>query len=336
MSWPKTENVFQRVHIDFFYRNGIAYLLIVDSKSKWIDIHCMSKGLNVTQTIEKLKITFSVMGLPEVIVSDNGPPFNSSQFVKFCQINGINVLKSPPYHPQSNGTAERHVQIVKAALDKFLLQKTTLTVEQQIVNFLFSYRNTPGASSGLSPNDMIFKIKPKTRLALLKPKNGGSVQFKKTFDFVKPDTFSVGENVLVGNLGPYCKDKWKEGVIVKGISAVTYLVKVEDKIMYKHVNNLKKSVLDKSMGNQVSPMPKLNVYLEPNTSTDVPIPKSNVVTSEVEIDREQVVSQNGNGPQSTPNSTRDSVTNNENISISPDLTLRRGNRIRKPPQRLDI
>lgn len=326
VSWPKTENVFQRIHIDFFYRNGIAYLLIVDSKSKWIDIHCMSKGLNVTQTIEKLKITFSVMGLPDVIVSDNGPPFNSSGFIKFCHIHRINVLKSPPYHPQSNGTAERHVQIVKTALDKFLLQKSTLTVEQQIVNFLFSYRNTPCANSGLSPNEVIFKIKPKTRLDLLKPKKGGSVQFKSTFDFEKPVMFVVGEDILVGKLGPYCNDKWKKGVIVKCISAVTYLVKVEDRIMYKHVNSLRKFMLDKNITSQVIPTPSLNVGPIPKVYTS----ETKEITNEVELDKEN--SDNDVLPEVTDTSA--SVMTNENNANSPGISVRHSNRIRRPPQRL--
>uniref|UniRef100_A0A1Y1LXH1 RNA-directed DNA polymerase n=2 Tax=Photinus pyralis TaxID=7054 RepID=A0A1Y1LXH1_PHOPY len=111
-SWPTTDNVWQRVHIDFFHKNGLTFLIIVDSKSKFLDIHLMS-STNVLQTIEKLKVTFSMLGLPLQLVSDNGPPFNSSEFSKFCLANGIQPVKTPPYHPQSNGAAERNVQTVK-------------------------------------------------------------------------------------------------------------------------------------------------------------------------------------------------------------------------------
>lgn len=68
----------------------------------------------------KLKEIFSVIGLPAELVSDNGSPFNSTDFNKFCVANGIKVIKSPPYHPQSNGIAERGVQTVKKGLDKFV------------------------------------------------------------------------------------------------------------------------------------------------------------------------------------------------------------------------
>lgn len=344
VSWPKTENVFQRVHIDFFYRNGIPFLLIVDSKSKWIDIHCMSKGFSVYQTIDKIKLTWSIMGLPETIVSDNGPPFNSEVFLKFCRANGVNVLKSPPYHPQSNGSAERHVQIVKRALDKFLIQKTQLSLSAQIADFLFSYRNTPSAVTGYSPNEMLFKVKPKTRLDLLKPKKG-SITFKKQFDeFAQPDVFSVGEVVLVGSLGPCSIEKWKKGTIAKNISAVTYLVKVEEKLLYKHANSLRKvhevpcgqaAVYTEESADPPQPSPPEATSARPAENyTETPHKSKANNTSPVipEVN-------DGNMQQSTPSTPTANATGAEHVfgeQPQTEPSVRRSGRVRKPPQRLDL
>lgn len=327
VSWPKTENIFERVHVDFFYLNGLSYLLLVDSKSRWLDVHCMSKGTGVTQTIEKLKLTFSVMGLPVTIVSDNGPPFNSGDFIKFCNINGINVLKSPPYHPQSNGSAERQVQTIKAALKKYMLQKSSLTVEQQIVNFLFYHRNTPCTITGLSPNDMIFKCKPRTIIDLLKPKKGGNLIFSKNVEpYVKPVSFIEGERVLVGKLGPMISEKWQLGTIVKPVSAVTYLVRVDGRIIYKHVNNLRKYVVNETVvpkmiyiDTQVSAEPKSpNIQCPPLVSTGS-VPSDNVVISEKDSDIPSDVPV----PSHIP-------------AQSPEVVLRRSSRVPKPPQRLNL
>lgn len=51
---------------------------------------------------------------------DNSPPFISIQFNVFCQANGIKAVKTPPYHPQSNGIAERSAQTIKMGLEKSL------------------------------------------------------------------------------------------------------------------------------------------------------------------------------------------------------------------------
>ena len=58
------------------------------------------------KTIEKLGIIFATHGLPQKIVTDNGPSFTSKEFEDFMQRNGIKHVKSAPYHPSMNGLAE--------------------------------------------------------------------------------------------------------------------------------------------------------------------------------------------------------------------------------------
>ena len=61
-------------------------------------------------TIGNLKTSFSTHGLPDVLVTDNGPTFKSKGFRQFVSLNGIPYLMSAPYHKASNGLAERAVQ----------------------------------------------------------------------------------------------------------------------------------------------------------------------------------------------------------------------------------
>ena len=42
-------------------------------------------------------------GLPESIVSDNRPPFQSAEYERFLKLNGIQRILVAPYHPSSNG-----------------------------------------------------------------------------------------------------------------------------------------------------------------------------------------------------------------------------------------
>ena len=69
--WPSRP--FQRVHIDFAGPLcGKMFFLLVDAHSKWPEMFIMSD--NTTQkTLEVLRQIFAVYGLPEQIVSDNGP-----------------------------------------------------------------------------------------------------------------------------------------------------------------------------------------------------------------------------------------------------------------------
>ena len=89
--------------------DNLTYLVIIDAHSKWIEVFKMNSTTAIT-TIEVLRTVFACFGIPESIVSDNGPQFTSSEFTEFCGLNGIRHVRVPPYHPSSNGLAERAVQ----------------------------------------------------------------------------------------------------------------------------------------------------------------------------------------------------------------------------------
>ena len=94
---------------------GKMFLIIVDAHFKWIDAHIMS-SITATQTFEKLRIVFANHGLPRLprkVVTDNGSSFTSDEFRTFMSRNGIVHVTTAPYHPSSNGLAERAVQTVK-------------------------------------------------------------------------------------------------------------------------------------------------------------------------------------------------------------------------------
>ena len=64
-------------------------------------------------TIEHLRNIFATYGLPEMLVTDNASYFTSQKFQDFAKINRICHVTSAPYHPASNGLAERSVQTVR-------------------------------------------------------------------------------------------------------------------------------------------------------------------------------------------------------------------------------
>ena len=57
-------------------------------------------------------------GYPHTIVSDNATNFSSAEFQEWCHYRGIKHLTEAPYHPATNGSAERLVQSFKQSLKK--------------------------------------------------------------------------------------------------------------------------------------------------------------------------------------------------------------------------
>ncbi|PIO55179.1 integrase core domain protein, partial [Teladorsagia circumcincta] len=119
--------------------NGRFYLILVDAYSKWPEIVQMS-SISSTATIQVMKDIFAKFGNPTTLVTDNGTQFTSTQFTLFCRSRGINHIRTPPFHPQSNGQAERIVDTFKRGLAKLKGEEPTVDALQ---TFLMAYRSTP-------------------------------------------------------------------------------------------------------------------------------------------------------------------------------------------------
>ncbi|UYV81644.1 K02A2.6-like, partial [Cordylochernes scorpioides] len=108
-SWPKYAGPWRRVHMDYFNFKSKLFLLAVDSFSSWVEVSEVP-STSAYFCINFMRNCIARYGFPQVVVSDNGPPFFSSDFGEFLSKNGISHVTSPPYHPQSNGQAEVSVR----------------------------------------------------------------------------------------------------------------------------------------------------------------------------------------------------------------------------------
>ena len=118
-AWPVPDGPWQRIHIDFagpFLDD--MWLVVMDAYSKWPHVLKINKYPTSETTTSALDDLFAMWGRPATIVSDNGPQFASSTFADWCNAHSIAHLTSAPFHPSSNGEAERLVGVFKQAMKR--------------------------------------------------------------------------------------------------------------------------------------------------------------------------------------------------------------------------
>ena len=197
--WMYPTAPWERVHADFVELEGQRYLIIIDAYSKWLKVYETGTSTTASRIIEVMRRVFSSHGVPRRLVTDNGPLFRSVEFKKFRKENDVKHQLTPPYHPSSNGQAERAVQIFKRSMEA---RPKGRTIRHQISILLLQYRSTPNTSTGKTPSELLMTRVLRTRLSLVKPTVGGEIrdrQQSQTEAASRNREMLPGESVAVWN-----------------------------------------------------------------------------------------------------------------------------------------
>ena len=138
---------------------GKDYLVVVDYHSKYPEI-ALLEDKTASTVVLHLKSIFSRHGIPMELVSDN-MPYSSETFRHFGQDWGITLNPSSPCYPRSNGESERFVQILKN------LMKKAADEGRDPYLALMEYRATPITGTDLSPSQLLFSRRLRTKLPVL-------------------------------------------------------------------------------------------------------------------------------------------------------------------------
>ena len=249
------------------------FLIVIDAHSKWLEVRVMDSTTS-SAVISTLRSIFAQFGLPSVIVTDNGRNFTSTEFHKFLKKNGIKHILSSPYHPSSNGLAERAVQSFKQSLIK--LKEGSIV--DRVSHVLFHSHLTPHSTTGLSPAELLMGRRLRSRLDLLQPDIEAHVYERQSKQqlysnrHARSREFRVGEAVYVRNFG--VGSKWVPGHICSFVGNVSVDVALNDGRKFRrHLDHIRKR-LDSDITDHIG-QPILEHIREPEISLDPPASQTN-------------------------------------------------------------
>ncbi|XP_022169538.1 uncharacterized protein K02A2.6-like [Myzus persicae] len=193
---------YTKIGMDIAQFQGKNYIVVNDYFSRWLEVEEI-RGKTTSDVVEKLKKIFSRFGIPKNIWD-------------------IQLITSSPYFHQSNGLAEKSVDIVKGMLKKIGEEGGDLNI------YLLNYRNTPITGLNYSPAQLLQSRRLRS-LIMNYNKNAGKEEKE----------FYVGQKVYIQNA---LNKKWFPGIIVnKTKYPRSYIVKdVNDKILRRNSKFIKK------------------------------------------------------------------------------------------------
>ncbi|XP_064460363.1 uncharacterized protein K02A2.6-like [Ornithodoros turicata] len=95
--------------------DGKYHFICMDASSKWPEA-IWTPSTSTSNTIELLSEVFSRCGFLETLVNDNRPQFKSKELEGFLGRMVIKHKVTAPFHPATNGRAERYLQTIKLCL----------------------------------------------------------------------------------------------------------------------------------------------------------------------------------------------------------------------------
>ena len=129
-------------------------LTLVDFSTRWPEAVPL-KSTKTENVAEALFDMFSRLGIPKVILSDNGRQLISDSMKETYKLLGIEQKLSAPLHPQSHGLVERCNQTIQKTLVK-LAEENPSEWDTLLTPTLFALRQMPNASTGFPPFELMY------------------------------------------------------------------------------------------------------------------------------------------------------------------------------------
>ena len=117
----------------------------MDQLFRWPEVEVVT-----STSFEKLKPalerSWALLGVPDQVVHDNGPPYNSAKWIEYAREKGFKLKPCTPEHPESNIIVERFTGVLVKTVH--VAVSTGKDPEIEVQRRLMNYRNTPHPSTG--------------------------------------------------------------------------------------------------------------------------------------------------------------------------------------------
>lgn len=198
---------------------GKMFLIAVDAHSKWMEVAIVQSATSAA-TIEKAQKPIRYTWVARNV---SFRQWNMLHKPGIQRVHGIQHVKTAPYHPSSNGQAERAVQVFKEGLKR----SSKGSLETRIARFLFQYRTTPHTTTGVTPAELLMGQCLRSHLSMLNPDVANRVHSKQGEQKKQHDRRSKDRDLKEGDqvwVREFSSAAWIRGTLVKNQGPLSFSV----------------------------------------------------------------------------------------------------------------
>ena len=182
-------------------------MVLIDDYSRYPIVERIT-STSTELVIPRLEGVFAMFGVPQILRSDNGPPFQGHLYSQFAEHMGFRHKKISPLHPKGNSIAEAFMKPLQKAIKT--AHASGKSYKTELHTFLMNYRNSPHSTTNVAPAQVMFGRKLKTKLpkfsikrkdshfrsrdSRMKEKNKANADIKSR---AKQQNVSIGDKVLI-------------------------------------------------------------------------------------------------------------------------------------------
>ena len=141
-------------------------LMVVDHLTRYVQAFVTKNHTARTTARVLYNNYFSVFGFPQCLMSDQGTEFCGNVIAAMCSLLGVEKIRTTPYHPQTNGSAERVHQTLQRMIGKLHPEKRKKW-PAHIALIIIAYNSTRSLVTGYSLYYLMFGRRPWLPIDLL-------------------------------------------------------------------------------------------------------------------------------------------------------------------------